>query len=108
MNKKDLEKLIAKYDQQADKAFHDYQATGATRYDTARRKAEDLADALRMALTAADDHNRLIALRCTVSDWANRIQAMKANPQEGWNVETDIILQEILSTARMHGLCRED
>ena len=108
MNKNELEKLIAKYDQQADKAYQDYQATGLTRYDTARRKAEDLADALRMALTAEDDHNRLIALRCAVSEWAGTIQRLKSIPEKGKSVETNLLLKAILSTARMHGLCMED
>ena len=59
MSEKELEKLIAKYQQQADAAEEAYQETGAKRYYTTHCTNQDLADALRMALSAKADHDTL-------------------------------------------------
>ena len=56
MDRSELEKLAERYQQKADRAFENYQDTGLRRYDTERNNMEDLADALRMAANAADEH----------------------------------------------------
>ena len=50
-----LIKMAAEQDAKAERAYDNYQATGVTRYDRERRKAEDLAEALRAAVNAADN-----------------------------------------------------
>lgn len=63
MDKKKLMELAERYQCKADTAFQNYQETGITRYDTARRNNEDMAEALRMAASAKEDHDRMIHLR---------------------------------------------
>lgn len=46
MDKKKLMELAERYQHKADTAFQNYQETGITRYDTARRNNEDMAEAL--------------------------------------------------------------
>lgn len=60
MDKKTLETLAERYQKRADRAFENYQETGIKRYDTERNNMEDLADALRMAANAADEHNAYV------------------------------------------------
>lgn len=60
MDKKKLMELAERYQCKADTAFQNYQETGITRYDTARRNNEDMAEALRMAASAKEDHDRMI------------------------------------------------
>ena len=50
MDKKKLMELAERYQRKADAAFQNYQETGITRYDTARRNNEDMAEALRLSL----------------------------------------------------------
>lgn len=71
IDKRELERMIEREDTRAEKYYRDYQETGVSRYDTQRRKAEDLAEALRAALNAADEHAQLIALRGQLVWWAN-------------------------------------
>ena len=50
MDKKKLMELAERYQCKADTAFQNYQETGITRYDTARRNNEDMAEALSVLL----------------------------------------------------------
>lgn len=72
MDKKKLMELAERYQCKADTAFQNYQETGITRYDTARRNNEDMAEALRMAASAKEDHDRMIHLRGVLSQLAWR------------------------------------
>ena len=96
--KKELEKLVEKYEAKAAKAFDDYQQTGMTRYETAYHNAQDLADSLRMALDASDDHHALLHFRSNLSMLAG--EAAKARTPE----EKDKVLKQLVSLARMNGL----
>lgn len=60
MSKKELMKLADSFQKKADTAFQNYQETGASRYDSAFRRNEDIAAALRAAAEAADEHNAYI------------------------------------------------
>lgn len=72
MEKKELEKLIAQYQQKADKAEDAYQQTGAARYHATYWRNQEMADALRMALSAKDDHDTLRDMRMVLSNFASR------------------------------------
>lgn len=61
--KETIEKMIDQADDRAERAYRNYQETGTQRYKREQEKAEDLADALRMALSAYDDHTKLRALK---------------------------------------------
>lgn len=72
MEKKEIEKLIAKYQKRADNAEIVYQETGAQRYYTTQWTNQSLADTLRIALSAKDDHEALRDMRMMVSNFASR------------------------------------
>ena len=63
ISKEDLAKLAAKYQAKADRAYQNYQETGISRYDRERRNAEDLAEALRAAMNAVEEHQLLTSLK---------------------------------------------
>lgn len=70
--KKELEKLAAKYQAKADEAEATYQETGMSRYYTIKTRNEDLADSLRMAAAASDEHQELVSLRMMMANYASR------------------------------------
>lgn len=71
MDIKALKKLIDRYQQKADTAYRNYQDSGVSRYDRERRNNEDLADALRIALNASDEHTKLISIRADLANLAS-------------------------------------
>lgn len=108
MNKAELEKLIDRYGRKAEVAFQNFQETGMTRYDTARRNAEDMADALSMALGAEADHSACISMRCSISLWATKAKAVSTMDTDKKAQESEAILSEIIAFACMHNLVRDD
>ena len=68
------------------------------RYDREHRKAQTLADALRVALNAADDHRELVNLRVMLSDLADKAQTAlikdDADTQKG-------ALREVVAAAKL-------
>lgn len=100
--KKKLEQLIAKYEKQAATQFDNYQETGITRYETAYRNAQDLADTLHMALNASDDHAALLHYRSQLSMLAG--EAVRADTPEA----KDKVLRSLVSFARMQGLIGQE
>lgn len=103
IKKEELVKLIDKYDRQAEKAYMNYQETGTQRYDRERRNAEDLADALRVALGAADEHTAYINLRTNVAILASKVERLRdtiaASPSENVLDEVGAILGDIVAIA---------
>ena len=83
MDEKKLLELAERYQRKADTAFQNYQETGITRYDTARRNNEDMAEALRMAASAKEDHDRMIHLRGVLSQLAWRAAEAKPCQRRG-------------------------
>lgn len=71
---KRLDALIGRYQQKADKAYDLYQQTGATRYDTERRNCEEIAEYLRQAYNAQDEHLLLGSLRAEVNMLASNAE----------------------------------
>ena len=97
LSKDDLGKLAAKYQEKADRAYDNYQATGISRYDRERRNAEDMAEALRAAANAADEHVQLGHLRAEFVWYASRADAALAEnaPRE----KLAEILEQIITAA---------
>lgn len=71
MSDTELEKLIVKYQNRADAAEQLHQETGMRRYYTASWRNRELADTLRMAQSAKEDHDALISLRMTLANFAS-------------------------------------
>lgn len=106
VEKKTLEKLIAKYQNRADIAEQALQETGLTRYNTTFWNNQEMADALRLALSAKDDHDALLDMRMMLSNFATRGAAATSPhlPQEE-RVELAMKLsEEIADYGRRNGL----
>ena len=96
MTQDQLLKLAQRYDDKANKAYYNYQETGMPRYDRERANAEDLAEAMRIAAAAVEDHNKLIALKAEVVDLAYRAETTLPD-----NQRTLAILNGIVSLAEI-------
>lgn len=106
-SKKELDKLIAKYQEEADKNYRNYQETGMSRYERAQHKAEDLADTLRMAAHAADDHQKRLYYQTEIHNWAALARKIKedySKPEPSNQRLVTMLINEILAVARLDGL----
>lgn len=105
MDKKEIEKLVTRYRNKADRAFELYQESGITRYGTTARNNENLADALRIAASAADEHNTLISLRGSMANLASRAQVIMDTQSYSENADMiEAFFRDFLSLCRMYGL----
>lgn len=105
MTKAELYALAEKYDVKAEKAFRNYQETGISRYDRERIRHEDLAQALRIAASAKDDHDARVDLRCCLADLGYRAQEI-LNRHTVTVDEAQTLLRDVASAARLRGLIR--
>lgn len=76
MTEEELLDLAKKYQEKADRNYRNYQETGISRYDWERRNAEQLAEAMRMAANASEDHSKLIQLRSYIYGWGLKARAL--------------------------------
>ena len=104
MNKEQLMQMAEKYQSKADMAEQAYQETGITRYDTQRRKSEDLAEALRAAANASEDHNKLISLRGEIASLAVAAKNAMNSPEDIREKELEHVAKEIVATASIFGI----
>ena len=97
--KETIEKMIDQADDRAERAYQNYQETGTQRYKREQEKAEDLADALRMALSAYDDHTKLRALKAElITLGADAHKALTDGSQEAEKQ----ILRRLISLAKSY------
>lgn len=108
MEKEKIIALVERYEAKAETAAKNYLETGITRYDTSRRSHEDMADALRIAANAADDHAKLVYYRGEFAALANRAGATMRLPEMERAKQTMSVLKDLLTLARMDGLIRDD
>lgn len=108
MKKAELERLAEKYQRKADDAYQAYQETGIGRYDTARRKNEDMAEALRMAASAEEDHAKMIFLKAEISRLASDAASVEYAPDDMKQAKMQKVISSLLALARMQGLIRND
>ena len=101
LSKEKLEKMAERYEKRAATAFDNYQNTGIQRYDRERRNAEDLADALRMAADAHEDHTRMIEYKGTLANLGIKADALLDESDVTKLVK---LCEEVVAAARIHGL----
>lgn len=111
LNGKELTALIDKYNEEAEKNYRNYQETGMSRYERAQHKAEDLADTLRVAAKAMDDHQKRLHYQTSIHNWA--ALALKIKEELSMQELSDqklvtMLLNEIIAVARMDGLCPKE
>lgn len=108
MKKAELEKLAEKYQRKADDADQAYQETGIGRYDTTRRNNEDLAEALRMAASAEEDHAKMVFLKVELSRLASEAASVEYTSEDMKQAKMQRVISSLLVLARMQGLIRND
>lgn len=106
MTKAELEKLAEAYRQKAEAAYQAYQETGMTRYSTQRRKNEDLADALYMALNANEEHDKLTHLRGNLSELAGYAGRIQYAPEDRRETMYKELAERVILYARLSGVYR--
>ena len=74
MNRERIEKLCEQHRKKADRNFRNYQETGEPRYERESRTAEEIADALSVALDHAEEHDKYICLKIAVADLARKAE----------------------------------
>ncbi len=99
MTKNELEKLAGKYQAKADRAGVIYQETGMQRYYRDYQNNEDMADALRMAAKASEEHRKMLSLQSALALLAGRVQ--QGEPPED-------IVSMLMGYARLYGLIGRD
>lgn len=108
LTNKELEAMIERYDAKAETAYRNYQETGMSRYDRERTRNEDLADALRMALNAADDHSAAVDLRCNLVDLGHRAQVVLRDCDAMLPDAVEKLLRDVAASATARGLIKRD
>ena len=105
MKKEELLKLADSFQKKADAAFENYQETGMSRYGSAYRRNEELADALRMAAGAADEHNAYISMKAEMSSFAWRAKmASVADTEEKRSELVEALIRDLVAFGRLMGL----
>ena len=108
MTKVELIALAERWQTKADRAMEHYQEDGLARHNREREQAQDLADTLRVAANAADDHSELISLRGAVYCLAVKahaaVDALDAPDRASdRDILTDLA-RNVISTARLYGV----
>ena len=103
MTKKELEKLEVRYRMKANRAYLKYQESGIQRYCNEWRNSEDIADALLMAINAADEHTELIHMKGNLSQLAQKAQ----DAINGSKADKDSVLEDIVCFGVMKKLIME-
>ena len=111
MTKVEITALAEHWQAKADRAMDRYQESGLARHNREREQAEDLAEALRIAANAADDHSELIGLHCSLILLTNKSHAVlnaldTPDRASDRDILTDLA-RNIISTARLYGLDTE-
>lgn len=108
MTKVELITLAERWQAKADRAMDRYQEDGLARHNREREQAQDLADALQIAASAADDHSELISLRGAVYCLAVKAHAaVDALDAPDRSSDRDILTdlaRNVISTARLYGV----
>ncbi len=108
MTKVEIAVLAEHWQDKAYRAMDRYQESGLARHNREREQAQDLADALQIAASAADDHSELISLRGAVYCLAVKahaaVDALDAPDRASdRDILTDLA-RNVISTARLYGV----
>lgn len=105
MSKEELMKLAEKYQAKADADFQNYQESGMSRYGSSYRRNEDMAEALRMAAGAADEHRAHISMKVEMANFASRAQMLAiADTEEKRADLTQALIRDLADYGRLMGL----
>ena len=103
MDKAKLTQMKEYWDQKADKAYMNYQETGIQRYANELNKAQDLSDALGIAVEAESDHALAVNLKIEFADFASRAEGAVGRHD---TAEMEEILRDLVNHASARGIYR--
>ena len=98
MKKGQIEAFIQKQQAISDRKYMAYQETGDPRYLREHERAEDLIQIANQALSAADDHTALGALRAEFSTICAKAALLLHQPGE-----PEPLLREIIAVGKSYG-----
>ena len=105
MKKKELEKLADSFQTKADTAYRNYQETGISRYSSTARRHEEMADAIRMAAQAANEHYAYTNLKMEMSNFASRAQKIGLTADEKERTKlVEALVHDMIVCGRLYGL----
>lgn len=109
IDKKTLADLAHKFRIKALKDYDNFQQTGITRFDTSRRRNEDLADAFDMAVNAADEHNECVNMKLVLSEYAALAKCALADQDlEKKAAKLESLARDLKSYGIRNGFIRPD
>ena len=101
LEKKELLKLVDKYDALHEKNYEIFQQCGEQKYLRASERYEDMADAFRMAANAEEDFSQKTHFGTLITNFATRAAgAIRASTPE----EMKAVLQDLVETAAANKL----
>ena len=98
MRREQIEEHIQKQQAVSDRKYMAYQETGNPRYLREHERAEDLIQIANQALSAADDHTALGALRAEFSTICAKAAMLLHQPGE-----PEPLLREIIAVGKSYG-----
>lgn len=103
MDYKRIAELRDQYRRRSEVAYQSYQESGVPRYLATHTRAEDISEALEIALDAADEHNSLIDMRALITDLALEAQRLI---RSGDGVDIRTFLKRVEAEAAIRNLIR--
>lgn len=104
MTREELQALADRYQRIADRAYQNYQESRIGRYDTKYRDNERLANALRMAAEAAEDHQMMVHYKGELTDLAYKAGRIKYSDSETAEKLREEIVSDLLVYGRANGV----
>ncbi len=103
MDRKRIEKLIASHEKSADRQYRNYQDSGNGRYYTAYKRHEEIVEALRIALDAAEEHNKYNFMRADLAMLAEKAKRTLCRHKES-DPESCSMMNDVVAVAAAYGL----
>lgn len=108
MTKERLLQLAENFQKKAEKDYENYQATGIGRYDSSRNRNEELADALFMAASAADEHAEYLHMKYQMSEFAHAAKDIRMASEAVKQKMTEKLIRELEAYGCLRGLIRKE
>ena len=108
MTRADIEKFIEHYEEVSARNYYNYQESGIARYDREYRKAEDMVEIGRMALSIADIRAQNGSMRSYMGMWGARaVDILHNQKYEDQTEVTQQLLRDMKAVCVSMGLCSD-
>ena len=108
MTKEGIEKFIEHYEGVSARNYDNYQQSGIARYDREYRKAEDMVEIGRMALSIVDSREQNNNMRFYIGTWGSKaIDILHYAKHEDQTEEIQQLLRDMKAVCVSMGLCSD-